>query len=190
MENSRYANTLEQEPGIVLDVQQVIRPVDLHDPQRAVGYLLADGTVLCEKDENDFYLAAATEGDAHPQFQVCYEPVWEEVGEVTGFRQMSQHLSTFSGEEQKLIYQYAMNTKENLLDDLGQLLRVMKNPELHQRIAGTRDKLSRIPDRECVRLMADIRAAYKGRHLESIRQRQKMAQKSPAGRRRKRSIER
>lgn len=95
MENSRYANTLEQEPGIVLDVQQVIRPVDLHDPQRAVGYLLADGTVLCEKDENDFYLAAATEGDAHPQFQVCYEPVWDEDGEVTGFRQMSQHLSTF-----------------------------------------------------------------------------------------------
>lgn len=190
MENSRYANTLEQEPGIVLDVQQVIRPVDLHAPQRAVGYLLADGTVLCKKDENGFYLAVDTEGNAHTQSRVCYEPVRDEDGEVTGFRKMSPHLSAFSGQEQKLIYQYAMNTKENLLDDLEQILRVMKNPELHQRIAGTRDKLSRIPDQECVRLMADIRAAYKGRHLESIRQRQKAAQKSPASRKRKRSIER
>ena len=190
MESSRYAITLEQEPGIVLDVQQVVRPTDPKDSHHAAGYLLADGSVLWEKDENGFYLAATTTDDVHPQCQVCYEPVRNEDGSFTGFRKMSPHLSAFSGEEQKLIYQYAMNTKENLLDDLEQLLRVMKNPELHQRIVRTRDKLSRIPDQECVRLMSDIRVAYKSRHLESIRQRQKEAQKSPACRKRKRSVER
>ena len=64
------------------------------------------------------------------------------------------------------------------------------NQQLRQLVSSTCEKLARISDQECIRLMADIRAAYKERNLELIRQRQKAAQRKPAMRKRKRSLER
>ena len=93
---------------------------------------------------------------------------------------MSAYLHQFSGDEQKLIFQYALNTKSNLLEDLEQILKIVKNQQLRQLVSGTCEKLARIPDR----------AAYKERNLESIRQRQKAVQKRPNTRKRKRSLER
>ena len=156
------------------------------------GYLLSNGTALLEneKDENGFYVGGNYVNGEYLTSQERYEPVRNKDGAITGFRQMSAYLHQFSGEEQKLIFQYALNTKNKLLEDLEQILKIVKNQQLRQLVSGTCEKVSRIPDRECIRLMADIRAAYKERNLESIRQRQKAAQRKPAMRKRKRSLER
>ena len=155
-------------------------------------YRLTNGTVLHKhkKDENDFYVDGTSVDGKYTETQSRYEPVRDQDGNITGFRKMNNHLPTFSGEEQKLIFQYALNTKENLPEDLAQLLRVVKNPELQQLIAGTCEKLTKIPEQECIRLMADIRATYKGRNRESIRQQQKAVQKSAAGKKRNRGEKR
>lgn len=192
MGNDRYQMTLEEVPGIIFGIQQEGVFMGTATKHMKSGYLLSNGTVLLEseKDENSFYVGGAGMDGMNLKFQERYEPVRDEDGAITGFRQMSACLLLFSGEEQKLIFQYALNTKENLLEDLEQILKVVKTSQLRQTIFDTCEKLDKIPDQECVRLMADIRAAYKGRNLESIRQRQKTAQKSPSAQKRKRSIER
>ena len=143
-----------------------------------------------EKDETGFYGGGDDGNGEYLKAQERNEPVRNEDGAITGFRQLSAYLHQFSGEEQKLIFQYALNTKNKLLEDLEQILKIVKNQQLRQLVSGTCEKLARIPDRECIRLMADIRATYKERNLESIRQRQKAAQRKPAMRKRKRSLER
>ena len=66
----------------------------------------------------------------HLKSQEHYEPVRNEDGAIAGFRQMSAYLHQFSGEEQKLIFQYALNTKSNLQEELEQIIKIVKN--LHQ----------------------------------------------------------
>ena len=192
MGNDRYQMTLEEIPGIILDIQQKGVLMGTSTNRIESGYLLSNGTVLLEneKDENGFYVGGNYVNGEYLKSQERYEPVRNKDGAITGFRQMSAYLHQFSGEEQKLIFQYALNTKNNLLEDLEQLLQIVKNQQLRQLVSGTCEKLAIIPDRECIRLMADIRAAYKERNLESIRQRQKAAQRKPARRKRKRSLER
>lgn len=192
MGNDRYQMTLEEVPGIILGIQQKGALMGTSTNRIESGYLLSNETVLLEskKDENGFYVGGADMNGIYLSSQERYEPVRNEDGAITGFRQMSAYLHQFSGEEQKLIFQYALNTKSNLLEDLEQILKIVKNQQLRQLVSGTCEKLAIIPDRECIRLMADIRAAYKERNLESIRQRQKAAQRKPAMRKRKRSLER
>ena len=192
MGNDRYQMTLEEVPGIILGIQQKGALMGTSTNRIESGYLLSNETVLLEskKDENGFYVGGADMNGIYLSSQERYEPVRNEDGAITGFRQMSAYLHQFSGEEQKLIFQYALNTKSNLLEDLEQILKIAKNQQLRQLVSGTCEKLAIIPDRECIRLMADIRAAYKERNLESIRQRQKAAQRKPAMRKRKRSLER
>lgn len=192
MGNDRYQMTLEEVPGIILGIQQKGALMGTSTNRIESGYLLSNETVLLEskKDENGFYVGGADMNGIYFSSQERYEPVRNEDGAITGFRQMSAYLHQFSGEEQKLIFQYALNTKSNLLEDLEQILKIVKNQQLRQLVSGTCEKLAIIPDRECIRLMADIRAAYKERNLESIRQRQKAAQRKPAMRKRKRSLER
>lgn len=192
MGNDRYQMTLEEIPGIILDIQQKGALMGTSTNRIESGYLLSNGTALLEneKDENGFYVGGNYVNGEYLKSQERYEPIRNEDGAITGFRQMSAYLHQFSGEEQKLIFQYALNTKNNLLEDLEQLLKIVKNQQLRQLVSGTCEKLAIIPDRECIRLMADIRAAYKERNLESIRQRQKAAQRKPAMRKRKRSLER
>ena len=57
-------------------------------------------------------------------------------------------------------------------------MQAVKQPEIRAAFSGARNKLESIPPEDCRRLMADIRAAYKGRHEQSIRQRQQSAGKS------------
>ena len=192
MGNDRYQMTLEEIPGIILDIRQKGALMGTSTNRIESGYLLSNGTALLEneKDENGFYVGGNYVNGEYLKSQERYEPVRNENGAITGFRQMSAYLHQFSGEEQKLIFQYALNTKNKLLEDLEQILKIVKNHQLRQLVSGTCEKLARIPDRECIRLMADIRAAYKERNLESIRQRQKAAQRKPAMRKRKRSLER
>ena len=192
MGNDRYQMTLEEVPGIILGIQQKGALMGTSTNRIESGYLLSNETVLLEskKDENGFYVGGADMNGIYLSSQERYEPVRNKDGAITGFRQMSAYLHQFSGEEQKLIFQYALNTKNKLLEDLEQILKIVKNQQLRQLVSGTCEKLAIIPDRECIRLMADIRAAYKERNLESIRQRQKAAQRKPAMRKRKRSLER
>lgn len=192
MGNDRYQMTLEEIPGIILDIQQKGVLMGTSTNRIESGYLLSNGTALLEneKDENGFYVGGNYVNGEYLKSQERYEPVRNKDGAITGFRQMSAYLHQLSGEEQKLIFQYALNTKNNLLEDLEQILKIVKNQQLRQLVSGTCEKLAIIPDRECIRLIADIRAAYKERNLESIRQRQKAAQRKPAMRKRKRSLER
>lgn len=192
MGNDRYQMTLEEIPGIILDIRQKGALMGTSTNRIESGYLLSNGTALLEneKDENGFYVGGNYVNGEYLKSQERYEPVRNKDGAITGFRQMSAYLHQFSGEEQKLIFQYALNTKNKLLEDLEQILKIVKNQQLRQLVSGTCEKLAIIPDRECIRLMADIRAAYKERNLESIRQRQKAAQRKPAMRKRKRSLER
>lgn len=192
MGNDRYQMTLEEIPGIILDIRQKGALMGTSTNRIESGYLLSNGTALLEneKDENGFYVGGNYVNGEYLKSQERYEPVRNKDGAITGFRQMSAYLHQFSGEEQKLIFQYALNTKNNLLEDLEQILKIVKNQQLRQLVSATCEKLAIIPDRECIRLMADIRAAYKERNLESIRQRQKAAQRKPTMRKRKRSLER
>ena len=192
MGNDRYQMTLEEIPGIILDIRQKGALMGTSTNRIESGYLLSNGTALLEneKDENGFYVGGNYVNGEYLKSQERYEPVRNKDGAITGFRQMSAYLHQFSGEEQKLIFQYALNTKNKLLEDLEQILKIVKNQQLRQLVSKKKKKFARIPDRECIRLMADIRAAYKERNLESIRQRQKAAQRKPAMRKRKRSLER
>lgn len=192
MGNDRYQMTLEEIPGIILDIQQKGVLMGTSTNRIESGYLLSNGTALLEneKDENGFYVGGNYVNGEYLKSQERYEPVRNKDGAITGFRQMNAYLHQLSGEEQKLIFQYALNTKNNLLEDLEQILKIVKNQQLRQLVSGICEKLARIPDRECIRLMADIRATYKERNLESIRQRQKAVQKRPNTRKRKRSLER
>ena len=192
MGNDRYQMTLEEIPGIILDIRQKGALMGTSTNRIESGYLLSNGTALLEneKDENGFYVGGNYVNGEYLKSQERYEPVRNKDGAITGFRQMSAYLHQFSGEEQKLIFQYALNTKSNLLEDLEQILKIVNNQQLRQLVSSTCEKLARISDQECIRLMADIRAAYKERNLESIRQRQKAAQRKPAMRKRKRSLER
>ena len=99
-------------------------------------------------------------------------------GKVTAFRLMSIYLPRFNSQELEAIFQYGLNTKENLLHDLETVVQAVKQPEIRAAFSGARDKLEPIPPEDCRRLMADIRAAYKGRHEQSIRQRQQAAAKT------------
>ena len=51
--------------------------------------------------------------------QERYEPVRNKDGAITGFRQMSAYLHQFSGEEQKLIFQYALNYEKQIAGRSG-----------------------------------------------------------------------
>ena len=117
-----------------------------------------------------------------------YEPVRDDEGNIYAFRHMSGYLTRFTAEEQALIFQYGMNTRDNLVEDLAAALpQLKKAPQVYDLFAGTVKKLCAVPEHDCPRLMADIRAAYKGRDEQSIRERQRAAEKSA---KKKRSFER
>ena len=87
-----------------------------------------------------------------------------------------EHLKeVFTGEEQKLIAQYALNTPQNLLSDLEAAMRVLKDSRLSALFASTRDKAAQVPPDACRRLMADLRFTYQSRHQQELRQRARSA---------------
>ena len=145
------------------------------------GYMLADGLAVLEseKDEAGFYIGGAGMDGMFMQTPNRYEPVRNEDGKITAFRKMARSAGWFSGEEQELIFEYALNTPEHLIEDLSAALPALKkSPQVHALFSETIRKLKEVPPGECRRMMADIRAAYKGRNEQSIRERQKAARKS------------
>ena len=58
MGNDRYQMTLEEIPGIILDIQQKGALMGTSTNSIESGYLLSNGTALLEneKDENGFYV--------------------------------------------------------------------------------------------------------------------------------------
>lgn len=180
MEDNRYIVTLEDVPAEIVGIQQVGVPSGLNQSRIEEGYLLQDGTTLLEseKDENGFYIGGTGMGRMYLKTPQRYEPVWNDSGKVTAFRHMSRYLIYFTGKEQEAIFQYGLNTKENLIRDLEVVVQAVKQPAIRVVFSGALDRLKPIPPEDCRRLMADIRAAYKGRHEQSIRQRQRAAAKT------------
>lgn len=177
MEDNRYTLTLEDVPAEIIGIQQVGVPYDPNQSHTEAGYILKDGTILLEgeKDTEGFYVGGMFMDGRYLKTIHLYEPVRNSRGKVTAFRRMSRYLIYFTGEEQEAIFQYGLNTKENLIHDLDVVAQAVKQPEIRAAFSGARDKLKSIPPEDCRRLMADIRAAYKGRHEQSIRQRQRAA---------------
>ena len=165
MDQGRYSMTLDDIPPWISRVVRKGVPYGYASRTVKPGYLLTDGTALLEseRDENGFYTGGAGMDGMYLRTGALYEPVLDEKGAVKAFRKMDRFLSLFTGEEQKLIFQYALNTPEHLIEDLTAALPA------------------------CVRLMADIHAAYKGRAEQTIRERQNSAHKAT---KRKRGMER
>jgi hypothetical protein len=190
MEQGRYDITLGEVPAEIIGINQVGVAVGLMDRHTEPGYVLADGTVLLEseKDEAGFYIGGAGMDGMYLATPDRYEPVRDDDGHITAFRHMSRWLTHFTAGERETIFQYGMNTRDNLVQDLAAALpQLKKAPQVYDLFSSTVKKLCQVPDGECRRLMADIRAAYKGREEQSIRDRQRAAQKSV---KKKRSMER
>lgn len=191
MVDGPYDMTLEDVKPWVSRVASEGVPCGLISKHVEPGFLLVDGTVLLEseKDENGFYIGGAGMDGMYLKTGTLYEPVRDDNGKITSFRRMAGCLGWFSGEEQQTIFQYAMNTPEHLIEDLTAALPALKkSPQVHDLFLSTAEKLKQVPPGECQRLMADIRAAYKGRNEQSIRERQQAAEKS--AKKKRRSFER
>ena len=190
MGNDRYTMTLGDIPAELVGIRQKRVPVGLFQNRTQAGYLLEDGTALLETDENGFYLGGAGMDGMYLKTSDRYEPVRDEAGRVTAFRCISPYAAGFTGEEQKLISQYALNTRENLLSDLEAAVRVIKEPRLRALFASTRDKLAQVPPDACTRLMADLRFTYQSRHQQDLRQRARAAKRSNHKTKRRSDMER
>ena len=191
MAEGRYDITLGDVPAEIVEIAQVGVPIGYIDRRTEPGYMLANGTALLEseKDEAGFYVGGAGMEGMFLRTVERYEPVRDENGAVTAFCRMSDCLTHFTAEEQQTIFQYAMNTPEHLIEDLTAALpQLKKAPQVYDLFDSTAKKLRQIPPDKCRRLMADIRAAYKGRNEQDIRERQRAAEKS--AKKKRRSFER
>ncbi len=191
MADGRYDITLGEVPGEIVEIAQVGVPIGYSNRRMDPGYMLANGTALLEseKDEAGFYVGGAGMDGMFLRTDERYEPVRDEDGDICAFRRMSDCLTRFTAEEQQTIFQYAMNTPEHLIEDLTAALpQLKKAPQVHSLFASTVEKLKQVPSGECQRLMADIRAAYKGRQEQTIRERWQAAEKS--AKKKRRSFER
>lgn len=191
MADGRYDITLDDVPAQIVEIAQVVVPIGYINRRTDPGYMLANGTALLEseKDEAGFYVGGAGMDGMYLRTPARYEPVRDEDGTVIAFRRMNEYLTGFTPEEQELIYEYGMNTPEHLVEDLtAALLHLKKAPQVYDLFDSTAKKLRQIPPDKCRRLIADIRAAYKGRQEQSIRERQRAAEKS--AKKKRRSFER
>ena len=191
MAEGRYDITLDDVSAEIVGIRQVGVPMGLINQHTEPGYMLENGTALLEseKDEAGFYIGGAGMDGMYLRSPARYEPVRDEDGTVTAFRRMSECLTYFTAGEQQTIFQYAMNTPEHLIEDLTAALpQLKKAPQVYDLFDSTAKKLRQIPPDKCRRLMADIRAAYKGRNEQSIRERQQAAEKS--AKKKRRSFER
>ena len=189
MAEGRYDITLGEVPGEIVGINQVGVTMGLVNKHTEPGFMLADGSAVLEseKDEAGFYIGGAGMDGMFMQTPDRYEPVRDEDGSIYAFRHMSRWLTHFTAEEQELIYGHAMNTRDNLVQDLAAALpQLKKAPQVYDLFSNTVKKLCQVPEHDCPRLLADIRAAYKGRNLQSIRERQQAAEKSVKAAKKKR----
>ena len=191
MRNIGHDITLGEVPGEIVGIEQTGVPMGLINRRTEPGYMLADGSALLEseKDEAGFYVGGAGMDGMYLRTPARYEPIRDENGAVYAFRRMSDYVTAFTVGEQALISEYGTNTRDDLIADLSAALPALKmSSAVYDLYVRTIEKLHRVPERECPRLIADIRAAYKGRHEQEIRERQITAEKPVKSK--KRSVER
>lgn len=165
MDNRRYENTLGEIPADMVGIHHVGVGGGYLRPEIADGFVLTNGIALREeeKDKMGFYIGGAE----------LYELVRDEEGGLVAFRKMNAHITQFTEGELSLISQFALNTKENLMEDLSAVQRATKNLPLKELAASTVAKLKEIPDAACVSLMADVYFVYKSRNLQILREQEK-----------------
>lgn len=169
MENGRYTNTLGNVPASIVEIKEVGVPMGLLRPRIADGFQLVNGTVVLEdmRDENGYYIGGAGMDGMYMRTNELYEPCFDGEDFINAFRQMNQHTARFNAAEQAVIAQYAMNTKQHLLEDLRKQSASV-SPELEAVLDDTINKLESIPDEECRKLMADLYSVYRQRSLRNL----------------------
>lgn len=184
--SERYENDLWKEPAEIIGIAGRGVSCGLSQKRTEPGFVLDNGTALLESetDENGFYIGGTGMDGMYLRTSERYAPVRDERGKLTGFRRVSKYVSAFTADELRLIYMYALNTKENLLEDLAMARRQLANrrgpncrPDIDGHFASAAEKLAELPEAECRRLMADVYAAFQERHQQALRARQRAAQR-------------
>lgn len=170
MEYNRFTNTLAEIPAKIVEIKEIGVLMNLPVPHIALGFELCDGYVVLdqERDENNFYIGQSDMNGIYHPTENRYEPIYDDDFSIDSFRQIEPHVILFSPDQQTLIAQYALNTKDNLILDLSELLKKPLMLELHELIRDTINHLSDIPDDSCRQLMADLYWIYRERNLRSI----------------------
>ncbi len=174
---------VRKEPAEIVGIAQKGVPVGLFG-RLAPGFVLENSTVLLEseKDANGFYIGGAGMDGMYMCTPERYEPVRDDAGQLTGFRSISKYVAAFSSEELGLIYSYALFSGEDLVKNLNaDCQRLSKDPETQALYASTAEKLEQVPPDERSRLVAGVYAAWKDRHMEDLRGRQKAAEQPLTG---------
>jgi len=170
MEFNRFTNTLAEVPAKTVDIKEIGIRLNHPVPHIALGFELCDGYVVLdeERDENNFYIGQSGMNGLYHPTPNRYEPIYSEDFAIDTFRQIEPSVALFSPDQQALIAQYALNTKDNLILDLSELLKRPLIFELHELIRDTINLLSDIPEDTCRQLMADLYWTYRERSLRSI----------------------
>ena len=176
MEENRYTNTLAEVPAQMVGIERVGVPMGLINKRTENGYVLSDGCAVMEssRDTNGFYIGGAGMDGMYLATENRYEPVFNDDGCITSFRQINSYILNFSPEQQALIAQYALNTREHLMQDLTELTSTALSAELTALVRETINMLGYIPDEPCRQMMADLYWVYRERNLRSLQE--KLAQ--------------
>lgn len=170
-----------KEPAEIVGITQEGVSVGLSGQRTVPGFVLENGTALleCEKDINGFYIGGAGMNGMYLKTPERYEAVRDEAGQLTGFRSVSKYVTAFSGEELELIYSYAQSPEEDLAAELNTVAQhLRKAPEIRALYARTAEKLGQVPLGERRKLVADVYAVWKERHLQGLIDRQQAVQRA------------
>lgn len=178
MEENRYTNTLAEVPAQMVGIERVGIPMGLITKRTEDGYVLSDGCAVMDssRDANGFYIGGVGMDGMYLATENRYEPVFDDDGCITAFRQINSYVLNFSPEQQTLIAQYALNTREHLMQDLTELTSAALPAELAALVRETINMLGYIPDEPCRQMMADLYWVYRERNLRSLQE--KLAQNS------------
>lgn len=173
MEQNRYTNTLAEVPAHIVEIKSVGIPMELINKRTEDGYILSDGCSVMEssRDANGFYIGGAGMDGMYLATENLYEPVFDDDGCITAFRQISSYVLNFSPEQQALIAQYALNTREHLVQDLTELTSAALPAELAALVKETINMLGYIPDEPCRQMMADLYWVYRERNFRFLQER-------------------
>ena len=173
MEENRYTNTLAEVPAHIVEIKSVGIPMGLINKRTEDGYVLSDGCVVMDssRDANGFYIGGAGMDGMYLATENRYEPVFDDDCCITAFRQINSYVLNFSPEQQMLIAQYALNTREHLVQDLTEMTFAPLPAELIALVRETINMLGYVPDEPCRQMMADLYWVYRERNLRSLQER-------------------
>lgn len=173
MEQNRYTNTLAEVQAQIIAIKSTGVPMGLFTKHTEDGYTLCDGYTVAEssRDGNGFYIGGAGMDGMYLVTENRYEPIFNDDGCITAFRQINSYVLNFSPEQQALIAQYALNTKAHLVQDLMELTATALPSELATLVKDTIHMLGYIPEEPCRQMMADLYWVYRERNLRSIQER-------------------